>query len=118
MNTNPFFPAILAAALAVGGIFPAVATPPTNRLGEPAQLSDATRTIVITPNTWYVNVRGGETVKFVVGDKSFAWDFGTAQYVSPFELNQITPPGLLDHKVLTYLAPNPNNTGSSVPGKS
>lgn len=114
MNANPLFTAVLASALAVGGAFSVHATPPAHRYGEPAEQSDVTRTIVITPDTQYVNVRGGEKVKFVVGNKSFAWDFSTAQYASPFELNQIAPPGLLDHRVLTYLAPNPNYAGSSV----
>ena len=112
MNTKPLFTAILASALAVGGAFPVHAAPSVHRFGEPAELSDVTRTIVITPDTRSVNVTGGEKVKFVVGNKSFAWDFSTAQYASPFELNQIAPPGLLDHKVWTYLAPNPNYTGS------
>ena len=34
-----------------------------------------TRTIVIKPNTSYVNVTGGEVIRFEVGDKSFLWNF-------------------------------------------
>jgi len=65
------------------------------------------RTIVIAPGTKYVNVTGGETVQFVMGDKSFGWSFDVVSYVFPFDLNQITPSNMLDHKVLVYIAPNP-----------
>lgn len=76
-------------------------------LGEPAPVSGATRAIVITPATKYVNVTGGEIVKFVVGDKSFAWNFDGEEYAPAFELNLTAPAGVLDHKVIAYVAPNP-----------
>jgi hypothetical protein len=41
-------------------------------LGDPAPVYAATRTIVITPDTEYVNITGGEIIRFVVNDKSFA----------------------------------------------
>jgi len=44
-----------------------------NPLGDPAPAAAANRTIVITPATKYVNVEGGQTVKFVVGGKTFTW---------------------------------------------
>jgi hypothetical protein len=75
--------------------------------GQPAPVSAAERTIVITPDTRYVNVTGGETVGFVVGDKSFAWNFFVARTVSNFPLNDIAPPGVLDHPVQVYVAPDP-----------
>ena len=76
-------------------------------LGDPAPVSAATRTIVISPTTKYVNVTGGETVRFVAGDKSFAWNFDGEEYAPAFELNLTAPPGVLDHKVMAYVAPNP-----------
>lgn len=79
-------------------------------LGNPAPLSAATRTIVITPATTYVNVTGGEIVKFVVGDKSFAWNFDSDAYAPAFELNVTAPSGVLDHDVIAYVAPNPRHT--------
>ncbi len=83
-------------------------SPPSRELlGDPAPVSAATRTIVITPNTKYVNVTGGETVKFVVGDKSFAWNFDASQYFAPVDLRRIAPPNTLDHPVTAYLEPNP-----------
>jgi len=67
----------------------------------------AERTIVITPDTTYINVVGGETIKFAIGDKSFAWDFDgiTEGYV--FNLNSAAPPGMLDHTVRAFVDANP-----------
>ena len=48
---------------------------------------------------------GGEVVKFTVGDKSFAWNFNGQP--SSFDLNAVAPPGVMDHKVKAYIAPNP-----------
>jgi hypothetical protein len=75
--------------------------------GQPAPVSAAERAIVITPDTRYVNVTGGETIGFVVGDKSFAWNFFVARTVNDFRLNDVAPPGVLDHPVQAYVAPDP-----------
>ena len=75
-------------------------------LGDAAPVSAATRTVVITPATKYVNVTGGETVNFVVGDKSFAWNFD-GPGLSAFNLERTAPANLIDHKVVVYVAPNP-----------
>lgn len=85
-------------------------------LGSPAPVAAATRTIVITPETKHVNVIGGEIVKFVVGNQAFTWNFNGAQYVAPFDLSRTAPPGLLDHKVTAYVAPNPLYRGDGDPG--
>ena len=64
--------------------------------------------IVVSEATRHVNVTGGQTVRFVVGDQSFTWSFqnGTANVV-PFDLQQIAPKGALNHAVTTYVADNP-----------
>ncbi|WP_081991990.1 CzcE family metal-binding protein [Collimonas arenae] len=82
-------------------------TPRLDLLGDPAPVTAATRTIVITPDTAYVNVTGGEIIKFVVGDKAFAWNFDGEEFLERFYLNQTAPAGMLDHKVVAYVAPNP-----------
>ena len=74
-------------------------------LGDPAPPETATRTIAILPGTRYVNVTGGEVVRFTVGDKSFAWNFSGRP--SSFDLSVVAPPGVLDRKVMAYVAPNP-----------
>jgi hypothetical protein len=79
----------------------------TDLLGDPAPLSAATRTIVITPATGAVNVTGGEIVRFVAGDKAFAWNFDGSTSAAAFALNLTAPAGLLDHTVMAYVAPNP-----------
>ena len=79
-------------------------------LGDPASPASASRTIAIYPDTRYVNVTGGEVVKFTVGDKSFAWNFNGRP--TSFDLNAVAPPGLMDHRVRAYIAPNPLYGGS------
>jgi hypothetical protein len=76
-------------------------------LGETAPATAADRTITITPDTNYVNVQGGQIVKFDVGGKTFTWDFDGPDSIGAFELNQVMPSGLLDHVVTAYISPNP-----------
>lgn len=105
MNQNLLLAAILTAMLSTACVSPTGSAPRLDLLGAPAPVSAATRTVVIAPGTRYVNVIGGETIRFVVGDKSFGWAFdGT--YPS-FDLNQVAPAAMLDHKVTAYVAPNP-----------
>jgi hypothetical protein len=100
------FTVVLSAACAL------IDSPPRpDLLGDPAPVSAATRTIVIAPDTRYVNVTGGEIVSFVVGDKAFAWSFNGTRYVAPFDLSVTAPPGVLDHKVMAYVAPDPRYFG-------
>jgi hypothetical protein len=72
--------------------------------GDPVAPAAATRIVVVTPQTRYVNVVGGETIRFLVGDKAFGWRFTPAQHIPPFDLRIIAPPGMLDHQVLVYVA--------------
>lgn len=80
--------------------------------GDLAQPADATQTVIIGRDTRYVNLAPGETVKFVVGDKAFAWSFAP-QGGYYFDLNRIAPAGMLDHQVMVSVAvserylPNP-----------
>jgi hypothetical protein len=74
-------------------------------LGGPASGSMVTRTIVIRPDTRYVNVTGGEVIRFEVGDRSFVWNFNGTR--DSFDLARVAPPSLLDRPVTAYVAPNP-----------
>lgn len=78
-------------------------------LGEPAPLAAATRTVTIDPGTRYVNVTSGEVVRFVVGDKQFAWSFDTSIGDRAFDLNEIAPRGVVGQSVKTYLLRDPND---------
>jgi len=92
-------------AVATGPEVVATARDPSlDLLGSAATLAMATRTIVIRPETSYVNVTGGEIIRFDVGNKSFVWNFNGRP--SSFDLARIAP-GLLDRKVTAYVAPNP-----------
>lgn len=84
----------------------------TALFGDPAPVTAATQTITIQPGTRWVNVTGGDTVKFVVGDKAFAWTFNVARTVNSFDLSRVAPPGVLDHPVEAYVAPDPRYYGA------
>ena len=84
---------------------PTSAFTPANPIGEVAPLSTATRTILIDAKTKYVNVTANETVKFEANHHAFAINFTGG--LSVFDLNQLAPAGLLDHKVTAYVAPDP-----------
>jgi hypothetical protein len=104
MKCNPLLPAFLALLLSAA---PAIhAEPRLELLGEPAPVATVARTIVISPDTRWVNVTSGEIVKFVVGERAFVWHFNGPDYLS-FPLNRVAPQGILDRSVHAYVAPNP-----------
>lgn len=105
----------LTALLLSGATMSALAAkpPPIKLLGDAAPDSAAARTVMIAPNTKSVKVVGGETIKFVVGDKSFAWSFTGPASITSFDLNRVAPAGVLDHRVRAYVAPNPTYSHSN-----
>ena len=108
----------VAAALAAAACLASCANEPRlDLLGDPAPPQAATETMVIGPTTGSVHVTGGDTVLFVVGQRSFAWHFDTSIIVWAFPLNRVAPPGLLDHKVMAYVAPDPRYIGADVNSK-
>ena len=80
--------------------------------GDLAPVTAAGTSIVIRPDTRFVNVTGGDITRFVVGDKAFAWNFDGPLEITSFDLRTVAPPGMLDHSVVAYIAPNPYRTGS------
>jgi hypothetical protein len=107
MKMKSFIPAVVALTLSVSALSSMAATP-DELLGDPVPAAaPAERTIAITPDTKYVNVQGGQTVRFDVGGKTFSWDFDGAETVGSFDLEKVAPPGLLDHPVTAYVSPNP-----------
>lgn len=73
--------------------------------GSPGSPSMVVRSIAIRPETTFVNVTGGEVIRFDVGDRSFVWNFDGPR--TTFDLALVAPPSLLDRKVTAYVAPNP-----------
>jgi hypothetical protein len=91
----------------------ASASTPSRPLGEVVPLSSAMRTISVNAKTKYVNVTAHETVKFVANGNAFAISFSGSPATtfaftpSAFDLNQLAPTGVLNHKVTVYVAPDP-----------
>jgi hypothetical protein len=111
MKTESLIPTVVALTLSLSALSSMAATP-DELLGDPVPAAAAAdRTIAITPDTRYVNVQGGQTVRFDVGGQTFSWDFDGAETVGAFDLNQVAPPGLLDHPVTAYVSPNPMYMG-------
>lgn len=84
---------------------------PASFLGGPMPQSEADRTIEIFPETKWVNVTGGEIIRFSKGDQAFGWAFDAPYGPSSFDLQRIAPPGFLDRPVTTYVAPDPRKGG-------
>jgi len=97
---KPFASAFAALALSAASLS-ANALTTGDLYGEPASGEYVSRTIVVTPQTKYINVAHGEIVNLKVGSREITWNFdGLAQ---PFELSKIVPEGTLDHKVQVYV---------------
>jgi len=79
--------------------------------GSASTATAANSTIVIEPGTNHVTVTKGDVVKFVCGDKTFAWHFNDVSTLSEIDLNDIAPPGALTHAVKVYLRRNPTTDG-------
>ncbi|MDR3481475.1 MAG: CzcE family metal-binding protein [Burkholderiaceae bacterium] len=98
-----------ASVMLAAATLPAVAG--NNLLGDRVEPTAASRTVVIGADTAYVNVTGGDVVKFVVGDKTFAWAFNGPSNIGEIDLNKIAPAGALDHAVKVYVARNVTTDG-------
>lgn len=61
------------------------------------------RSVVIDDNTKLINVTGGETIRFLVDGKSFAWIFDKDD--QGVDLKKIAPQGMLgDRSIKVYVA--------------
>jgi hypothetical protein len=112
MRTKLLRSILLAATIAAAGttsLATAAVEQPLSFLGTAAPTGTAVdQVIVVNDGVTSVGVISGSTVKFVVGDRSFIWTFDNgAVRLFPFALNRIAPQGLLNHKIMTYVADNP-----------
>jgi hypothetical protein len=107
MNSKSFKTVLLGLAISATAISSMAAVTPVTLLGDAAPVAAADRTIAITPDTKYVNVVGGQTIKFNVNGQAFAWNFDGAPTVSSFDLSRVAPAGVLDHPVIAYVSVNP-----------
>jgi len=100
-----FAPAMLAL---LGGCRSGPVQQRADLLGTAIPASAAAHSVVITPATRWVNVTGGDTVRFVAGGREFGWDFHVSPLVQVFDLNRVAPPGVLDRPLPVYVDPDPN----------
>ncbi len=88
--------------------------PPVDLLGQQVDDTAATQIVVIHPHTKWANIESGQIVRFIIdgktGTRTFTWAFNNSQSITSFDLNRVTPPGLLEHRVTVYLTPDPKYT--------
>ncbi|MQR02128.1 CzcE family metal-binding protein [Glaciimonas soli] len=109
-----FLSTVISVTLVAVSLSSIAAQPRLDLLGEAVSAPSSARTITINPDTKYVNVVGGETIKFVVGDKTFGWAFNGP--VRSFDLARVAPAGVLNRHVMAYIATNPDDLGGSDAG--
>lgn len=73
--------------------------------GSPVPVAQAQRSIVIAPDTRWVNVAQGEAIRFVAGGVEFGWKFDGLGARS-FDLRQVAPSGALLKAVPVYITAN------------
>jgi plastocyanin len=64
------------------------------------------REIAVKPDTKWVNVRDGDTVRFVADGRSFTWHFATYPNTTHLDLAAIAPQDFPSGKVVVYVAQN------------
>jgi len=101
---------LCALALSSFSLMAGAADLPLRLLGEAVPVSAASRVVVVTPDTNYIRITGGETVEFVVGKSKFAWTFDGPE--GPFDLKQILPAGAKPQDIHGFVEPNPLYVGS------
>ena len=111
MNRKLFLSSIAAVLLCSATACTFAADGHGNMYGSLTSPASANSTIVIEPGTNYVNVTKGDVVKFISGDKTFAFHFNEVSTLSEVDLNDIAPAGTLTHPVKVYLRRNPTTDG-------
>ena len=74
--------------------------------GNAIPVEAATRQITLTPDTKWINVKHGESVNFMAGGKSFAWNFYTLRSETSFDLATIAPKDINLQQIRVYVARN------------
>jgi hypothetical protein len=104
--TNAVFAVLIASALSPAAVL-ASQTNSKSYYGHPSQPNAATRTVVVTSSTKYVNVDQDDVVTFVVNGNSFTWQFDTLRPSDSVDLSSIAPREVSVPAVSIYVAPNP-----------
>src|SRR5437879_10269954 len=106
-------PSIAALTLSAASLSAGAALKPSDLFGEPAQAPSAERaivtavadrTITITDETKWVNVKHFQFIRFVSNGRELTWYFDGVAQPRPFDLAQIAPEGFLGHSVTVYVS--------------
>ena len=74
-------------------------------LGDPIPAdAQVDKVVNVNANTRWINVVQNESVKFIVGGKTFAWHFDSPR--ASVNLKDIAPAGAVDRNLIVYLTPD------------
>jgi Heavy-metal resistance protein CzcE len=113
-NHMKLFRSVAVLTLSAASLSAGASMKPTDLLGEPAAAPSleravftavADRTISVTGDTKWVNVKHYEVIRFVSNGREFTWYFDGLAQPRPFDLAQIAPAGFVNHSVTVYVAP-------------
>ena len=96
--------AALAISLAASPAIHAQTASTSFLLGSPTAAGSAERVITLTGETRWVNVKYGESVRFVSGTQEFAWKFDGPDS-RQFVLRQVAPAGTISQSITVYVTP-------------
>ena len=68
------------------------------------------KVVKVDANTRWVNVVQNESVKFIVGSKTFAWHFDSPR--ASVNLKDIAPAGAVDRNLIVYVTPDSTYSSS------
>ena len=100
-------PVVVALFLSIGPALQAQSLP-GYLFGTSVPVATATRTVTLAPDTRWVNVAQGDSVRFVVGAAEFGWRFDGPGARS-FDLQSVAPAGVLGRSVTVYVAAAPGH---------
>jgi hypothetical protein len=104
MKLTLLIPAIASMALSVASLS-AFALSDADLYGVAASPAAATRTIVVGPNTRFVNVTHYEIIKLVVNGQELVWHFNGT--LLSFKLGKIDSRDAAAQNVTVYIGPSP-----------
>ena len=83
-----------------------------SNFGTPAQSQKVDETVHLKPDSRWVNINYGETVRFVAqgsdgSEHSFTWRFNVSPDVFSVGLGEVAPADFPDRQVRVYVGPDP-----------
>ena len=87
--------------------------------GSPVDSPKVERVVHLGPDSHWVNVGYGETIRFVAHngnatDRSFTWRFDVSPEVNYVDLSKVAPAGFPARNVRVFVSPNPLYAGPVV----